>query len=226
MVLDPLNDGISRVELIDRLGDDLTIVNAARVSLGKSHNTFQENDIRLLGYLAKHNHWTPFGHPQIEFRIKMPIFVAREWYRHTIGFVRNEVSRRYVDDPPELYIPAAGAWRMRSNTKKQGSSKEIIEETGDLEFYGRRRQDDALLAYGHLLEIGVAPEMARMVLPQSMYTEFIETASLYAYARLCGLRISADSQQETRVYAEAISGILGILFPHSWAALTKGQQHE
>ena len=222
---DPLQDDISSVELITYMGNDLMVVNAARVSMNKIHEEFIDPAAtKLINYLAAHQHWTPFAHPQLQFRIKMPIFVAREWYRHTVGFARNEVSRRYVDFEPELYIPEYNTWRKRQTNLKQGSSSEIVEETPVLEFYGRRRQLDMLLAYARLLNDGVAPEMARMVLPQSMYTEFIETASLYAYARLCHLRISPDAQQEICRYAEAVSDIIEELFPVSWQALTKNNK--
>lgn len=214
---DPLADGISSVELIYHMGNDLMVVNAARVSFAKVSLKFKETDKGLIHYLAKHNHWTPFGHPQLQFRIKMPIFIAREWYRHNVGIVRNEVSRRYVDCTPELYIPKE--WRKRNPDKKQGSLEEFVPDINGLRFYGEQQQWDSLKAYECLLEMGVAPEMARMVLPQSMYTEFIETASLYAYARICGLRIAPDAQKETRKYAEAISEQIAPLYPVSWKEL-------
>ena len=109
------------VERLEVFGNDLTVVNAARVSFAKESHEFSEQDGKLIRYLAKHNHVTPFFHPQIRMRIKMPIFVAREWYRHQIGFARNEVSRRYVDSPPECYVPNAQDIRARDSNKKQGS---------------------------------------------------------------------------------------------------------
>jgi thymidylate synthase (FAD) len=211
----PLEDSISSVSLVDYMGSDLTVVNAARVSLDKFHISFQDNDTKLLKYMAEHGHWTPFAHPQLSFRIKMPIFVAREWFRHTVGLTRNEVSRRYVDTAPEIYFPKK--WRKRAEKKvKQGSSSETT-EWGIA--YMLEHLEVSLHFYQDLLENDVAPEMARMILPQSMYTEFIETGSLYAYARICKLRIAPDAQQETRKYAEAVFEHIQPLFPNSWEAL-------
>lgn len=226
--IDPLGDGISSVELLEVLGSDLTVVNAARVSLDK-HSEWQTDndgleylsfpDKGLIGYLADHNHWTPFGHPQLQFRVKMPIFVAREWFRHTIGFVRNEVSRRYVDHPPEFWLP--DEFRLRAAGIKQGSSSKTHEDS--VSIHGRRKllYARALKEYEYELSVGIAPEVARELLPQAMYTEFYETASLYAYARLYQLRISKDAQRETCAYAEAISSLIEPAFPVSWPALRK-----
>jgi thymidylate synthase (FAD) len=207
------------VELLDVFGNDLTVVNAARVSFAKESHDFTEQDGKLVRYLAKHNHVTPFFHPQIRMRIKMPIFVAREWYRHQIGFARNEVSRRYVDSPPECYIPKGEAIRARDPKLKQGSKTEAVEKS-DLAFETMSNAiESGMCEYKKLLAMGVAPEVARMVLPQSMYTEFIETGSLAAYARLCGLRLDPTAQKEIRDYAESVSSLLSKAFPVSWAAL-------
>jgi thymidylate synthase (FAD) len=215
--LDPLGDGISSVELLWVAGSDLEVVNDARESLDKEHEVFIEpDDSRLIRYLAQHHHWTPFAGSLAKFRIKMPIFVAREWYRHTVGFNRNEVSRRYVDSRPEVYAPRA--WRLRAPGVKQGSLETTI-ESATTDFYSRQRMFEAVDAYHALLDEGVAPEMARMVLPQSMYTEFREVASLYAYARLCQLRIAPNAQLETRKYAEAVSTFMEQQFPISWREL-------
>lgn len=214
-------DGIGFVELIDTFGNDLTVVNAARVSFAKESHEMTTRDERLISYLAEHNHVTPFFHPQARFRIKMPIFVAREWYRHQIGFARNEVSRRYVDTTPECWIPAAEELRARDPRLKQGSRPEPAEEAA--EWHGRLTEamGRAMALYEEMIAGGVAPEVARCVLPQSMYTEFIETGSLAAYARLCGLRISPDAQKEIRSYADGLRSLLVPRFPVSWPALTK-----
>ncbi len=174
-------------------------------------------DERLVNYLADHNHVTPFFHPQARFRIKMPIFVAREWYRHQIGFARNEVSRRYVDTEPEMYLPTCV--RERDVKLKQGSkatevplndqAHSIIKETNEL----------TNQAYKKLLLLNVAPEVARTILPQGMYTEFIETGSLAAYSRLCALRLDPSAQWEIRQYAAAVSSLMEEAFPVSWKAL-------
>ena len=214
-----LSDGIGFVELLETFGSDLTVVNAARVSFAKESTVMTPADSKLITYLAKHQHTSPFFHPQIRLRLKMPIFVAREWFRHTVGFARNEVSRRYVDSEVECYIPDAEMIRERDTNKKQGSKTTAVDNSE----YAREHIYDlthtAVGTYNKLLSENVAPEVARMVLPQSMYTEFIETASLFAYARLCKLRLGPDAQMEIRLYAQVLSGLLEKAFPVSWPAL-------
>ncbi len=207
------------VELLETFGDDLTVVNAARVSFAKESHELTEQDKKLIKYLAKHEHVTPFFHPQIRMRIKMPIFVAREWYRHQIGFARNEVSRRYVDAPPECYCPKGEDVRARDPKLKQGSKSEPVGEADIAERLIRLAVHNAETTYVTLLDKGVAPEIARMILPQCMYTEFIETGSLAAYARLCGLRLDPTAQKEIRDYATAVDTLMRERFPVSWAAL-------
>jgi thymidylate synthase (FAD) len=214
-------DGIGFVELLETFGDDLTVVNAARVSFDKVSTSLTEGDKKLIHYLAKHDHVSPFFHPQVRFRLKMPIFVAREWFRHTIGFARNEVSRRYVDTPPQCWIPAAAELRERDAKVKQGSKTTPVEESEEVHRVVKEQIESAMATYQSLLARGVAPEVARAVLPQSMYTEFIETASLAAVARLCHLRLGADAQKEIRDYAAAVNRCLESAFPVSWEALQK-----
>ena len=206
------------VELLHTFGNDLTVVNAARVSFHKESTHLDEKDEKLIKYLAEHNHVTPFFHPQAQFRIKMPIFVAREWYRHQIGFARNEVSRRYVDDPPECYLPPV--IRARDEKVKQGSKPEGVVEHSVAKAMIADINERACETYAELLALGVAPEVARTILPQGMYTEFIETASLAAYARLCKLRSDLTAQWEIRQYADAVRTLLLERFPVSWPALT------
>lgn len=212
-------DGTGSVELLGTFGDDLTVVNAARVSFAKESTVVDEKDVKLIKYLAKHNHITPFFHPQVRLRLKMPIFVAREWFRHTVGFARNEVSRRYVDTVPEYYMPGVGDLRERDTNKKQGSKSNAVEGEELWRACIKKNCDETVELYEELLENGVAPEVARGILPQSMYTEFIETGSLYAYARLCRLRTDPQAQLEIRQYAEALSKMLLEKFPVSWGAL-------
>ena len=207
------------IELLEVFGNDLTVVNAARVSFAKESKELTLGDEKLISYLAKHNHTSPFFHPQIRFRIKMPIFIAREWYRHTIGFARNEVSRRYVSDIPECWIPNASDLRQKDSNKKQGSKDESVEQADVLSDYIQSNIEGTISLYEHLLEEGVAPEVARCILPQSMYTEFIETGSIAAYARLCHLRLGADAQKEIRAYAGLVDACLMEAFPVSWKAL-------
>ena len=211
---------MASVELLECMGNDLMVVNAARVSFAKESSEFSQQDGKLISYLAKHHHTSPFFHPQIQFRLKMPIFVAREWYRHTIGFSRNEVSRRYVSDAPECWIPGIDQFRERDPKAKQGSRENEVESANEAHaiFYESVRQ--ATDAYEALLKMNVAPEIARCVLPQSMYTEFIETASLAAYARLYKLRTSPDAQREIQWYARMIGKFMEEKFPVSWKALT------
>lgn len=211
---------MAKVELLHVMGDDLMVVNAARVSFAKESTEFNDKDAKLVQYLAKHNHITPFFHPQIQFRIKMPIFVAREWYRHQIGFSRNEVSRRYVDTTPECWVTDVEDLRERDPKLKQGSRTTIIANAEMVHSWVDEHTQKSIELYERLLEQGVAPEIARTVLPQSMYTEFIETGSLAAYARLYKLRTSPDAQREIQKYARMIGDLIAEKFPISWAALT------
>ena len=202
---------------LTHMGDDLMVANAARTSLGKHHTEFTEADAKLIRYLARHKHNNPFFHPQIQLHIKAPIFVVRQWRTHQVGFARSEVSRRYVDSEPEFYMPEV--WRERAEGVKQGSKDAGVENQGAAEIAAAWVSIEAKQNYQNLLALGVAPEQARMVLPQSMYTEWVETGSLYAYAHLCGLRLAADAQDETRQLAQQVAAIIEPLFPESWAAL-------
>lgn len=209
------------VERLDVFGDDLTVVNAARVSFAKESSVLSMADEKLIRYLARNNHITPFFHPQVRFRLRMPIFVAREWFRHTVGFSRNEVSRRYVDSKPSYWKPV-DALRLRDKSVKQGSKDEL--HARENEILGRwcKLEAEVTEFYEELLGEGIAPEIARGILPQSMHTEFIETGSLYAYARLCKLRLDPHAQKEIREYAERISACLESHFPVSWKYLMEG----
>jgi len=209
-----------QVELLNHMGDDLTVVNAARVSMAKESTHLLGKDEKLILYLAKHNHWTPFSHVTFQFRLKMPIFVAREWFRHTVGVTRNEVSRRYVTDEPEFFTPSE--WRSKAEHVKQGSGG-AIDAPGKLceisDAYSKALEK-CVDGYETLLNCGVCPEQARMILPQSMMTEFIETGSLYAYARIWRLRTDSHAQKEIQYYAARVGEEIEKLCPVSWAALT------
>jgi thymidylate synthase (FAD) len=202
------------VNLIDFMGTDLSVVNAARVSFAKESNEFSDKDAKLINYLAKHNHWSPFGHASLQFRIKAPIFVARQLVKHQVGLVWNEVSRRYVDDEPEFYIPSE--WRLKADDKKQGSSDETIEYNlgSTLEF--------VKTTYQNMLKANIAPEMARMILPQNLYTEWYWSGTLMAFARVCNLRCKPDTQWETQQIANLIDIESKQHFPTSWRALRHG----
>lgn len=215
-----LNTGFVRLESC--MGSDLTVVNAARVSFGKRSESLTDADKRLIRYLADHKHWTPFAHPQVTFHIKLPIFVARQLMKSNVGVVYNEVSRRYVDSVPEVYIPEEMRGRPEKNIKqgsgeRLGANSEVAAH--DLYFAICR---ESVLAYNTLLKFGVAPEMARMVLPLSTYTEIWQTASLSAVHRICSLRLDPHAQWEIQQYAAAVDKIMAERFPISWAALSKG----
>jgi thymidylate synthase (FAD) len=212
------------MELLEVFGNDLTVVNAARVSFAKESTEFSGADEKLIKYLAKHNHVSPFFHPQLRFRFKMPIFVAREWYRHQIGFARNEVSRRYVDSTPECWIPSPDQIRERDPKLKQGSKENQVDNAEMVHEMMKTHTEVNVMLYEDLLSKGVAPEIARCILPQSMITEFIETGSLAAYARLYKLRTDPTAQQEIQRYAEMIGEIIEPLFPVSWKALTSASE--
>ncbi len=219
-----------KAELIDVMGDDLRVVNAARVSFDKESDwdypekfggwsqELAEKDIKLLNYLAKHNHWTPFSHVMITMRETVPIFVARQRFKHMVGFTYNEVSRRYVDTPPEFFIP--DEWRGKPINAKQGSSDEVIE---GVEGWYKHFLVDAERLYDNLIRKGVAPEQARMVLPQSMYTSYYVTGSLAAWARAYKLRVDPHAQKEIQDLAKSWGDIISNLpeLKYSWAALTQ-----
>ena len=215
-----------KAELIDVMGDDLRVVNAARVSFDKRKEVFDEKDEKLIHYLAKHNHFTPFTHPQITLRETVPIFVARQRFKHTVGLTYNEVSRRYVDDDPVIYTPET--WRSRPDgSVKQGSGDSIVETISQ---YGQEYSIHAAYAdlmcraeglYTSMIEAGVAPEQARMVLPQSMFTSYYVTGSLAAFANSYRLRIDSQAQKEIQELAAQWDKILRPIFPVSWEALTK-----
>ena len=205
------------VTYIDHMGTDLTVVNAARVSFDKHHEVITSGDNKLIAYLAKHGHWTPFSHCTATFRIKAPIFVARQLFKHKVGLTENEISRRYVDSEPEFYIPEV--WRGKAKNKKQGSSGIL----SDNEYIGEAVKsiyERAATMYDLLItKAGVAPEQARMVLPQGMFTEWFWTGSMSAWARICKLRISDDAQVESKGIAKMIDKECVKLWPISWSAL-------
>lgn len=209
------------VQLIDKMGSDLTVVNAARVSFGKNKEVFEASDEKLISFLARHNHWSPFAHCSVQFRIKAPVFVARQLVKHQVGLSWNEISRRYVDYEPEFYDP--DIWRARAEDKKQGSDEESNLEWIDRDTRtGRLHVEVYELAnknYKRMLEAGVAPEQARMILPQSMMTEWYWSGTLYAFARVCNLRCAKDTQLESRIVADSIDKFCNKEFPISWKYL-------
>jgi thymidylate synthase (FAD) len=236
-------DDIGHVCYVSHMGTDLTVVNSARVSFDKeshweidqdaqerlinSKSKFNDTDIqvlperdkKLIKYLASHNHWTPFAHPQITLRIKAPVSIRTQLFKHKVGFTENEVSRRYVNTSPEFYSPL---WRNSpTDGAKQGSSG-FVESTERLEFYNQESSNlyrYAFELYDKLIEDGIAPEQARFMLPQGMYTEWYWTGSLAAFARVCKQRTDKSAQWEVQEYAKGISQIISPLFPVSWQYL-------
>ena len=231
------------VTYVDHMGSDLSVVNAARVSFGKKSEALgmsgvegqpmtpilNDPDKKLINYLAKHKHMSPFGHAFVTFHVKAPIFVARQLVKHK--FLRwNEISRRYVDAVPEFYEP--DEWRGRADDKKQGSAGVVDiqksffivdpitdEEPQDTDRIPETLNEFIITAYRDLIIHGVCPEQARMVLPQSTMTEWYWSGSLDAFADMCNLRCKADTQYETTRVAECISLAMQSLFPLSWEAL-------
>ena len=250
-----------KVQLVDYMGSDLSVVNSARVSFNKKSKaesseikkidfygsgetlvtlpTLNKRDEKLIRYLARHNHWTPFAHTCITFHIKAPMFVARQLQKHQIGLVWNEVSRRYIKEEPEFYIPEE--WRYQAENVKQGSSDEFIKDD-DLdkkirtEYTSEYSWKDNLIPtpfqiteesksiYNVLLDIGICAEQARMVLPQNTYTEWYWTGSLFAFARVCKLRCAKDTQKESRDVANQIFDLCSEVYPVSWKYLMEKKE--
>tara|TARA_B100000131_G_scaffold163517_1_gene158134 strand:+ start:1680 stop:2438 length:759 start_codon:yes stop_codon:yes gene_type:complete len=250
-----------KVKLVDFMGSDLSVVNSARVSFNKKSKEksfetkkvefygvgdvlvelpqLKERDERLIRYLARHQHWTPFAHTCMTFHIKAPMFVARQLQKHQIGLVWNEVSRRYIKEDPKFYIP--DEWRYEAENVKQGSSDESIKDddldykikmeynddknwTDDLVLTPFEITDDAKTTYKALLDVGICPEQARMILPQNTYTEWYWTGSLFAFARVCKLRCARDTQKETRDIANQILSLCSEIYPVSWKYLTEKKE--
>ena len=206
-----------QVDYVDHLGGDINVVNAARVSFAKEVKEFDlEKDTKLINYLAKHNHFTPLAHTSVTIRVKAPIFMARQFVKHQIGLVWNEESRRYIDDEPEFYIP--NELRGRPVNAKQGSNG-ILESSDLFTDMIVAESSRCLDLYKRLLEGNVAPEQARMVLPQNTMTNWMWTGSLVAFARVVKLRTDSHAQQEAQELAKLINDVVAPLYPVSWKAL-------
>ena len=210
------------IELLDHQGNDNTVANTARVSMQfggtwaalPDNYTVEQRD-KLIKYLAKNQHTSPFRHNSVTIRINVPIFLARQLGKHQVGMSWNEVSRRYVDDQPQFFYPEQ--WRSRpTGSIKQGSGTHMIPEAAD--YYDKAVQY-TLDTYRGMLDMGVAPELARMVLPQSMMTEVVWTGSIMAFAHVYKLRADGHAQVEAQEFAKELDTIIRPLFPCSWSAL-------
>lgn len=222
-----MSSSVITVELLDHMGSDKAICNAARVSFDKDREggwgssdlplPLETKDARLIRYLADHGHWTPFAHAMVTVRVTAPIAVRTQCFKHKIGLTENEVSRRYVATPPEVYYPPTWRGRPHGNIK-QGSGDPVPMQRESAWEYDKS-VGNALLAYDRLIDMGVCPEQARLVLPQGMMTKWIWTGSLPAFARFYRLRTSPDAQAETRAVAVQVGAIIEPLFPAAWRAL-------
>lgn len=221
MKINCLNQG--SVELMNHTHNgDLLVVNAARCSFDKQHEVFnEESDVRLINYLAKHKHLLPFRHPSASLRIEAPIYVLRQLGKHQVGFSWSEVSRRYIKRGPHFHYPMPEEWRLASDDIKQGSLEDSLPEAAagkvDKEVDNFYVYADKL--YAKLLDEGVCPEQARMVLPQSMLTTTVTTGTLLGWHHLFTQRTEEHTQRETQEYAKAVGNLLSNLFPISWEAL-------
>lgn len=219
-----------KVDLVDYMGNDSSVSNSARVSFNKWKDTFDDNDTKLIKYLASHKHMTPFRHTQVQLRCKAPIFLVRQLGKHQAGLSWNEVSRRYVKTEPEFFIP--DHWRSApEGSIKQGSGDDYV----DILYYTNTLRgentksfyksyiEDSLFLYNLMLENNIAPEMARMVLPQSMLTEWIWSGNLLAFAHVYKERSSSGAQAEAQEFAKELDKIIRPLFPVAWSALVDGE---
>lgn len=205
------------ISLVDSMGSDLSVVNAARVSFDKVSEEFDGKDEKLVQYLAKHKHMTPFRHNAIQIRCKAPIFIARQLGKHQAGLSWNEVSRRYVDSEPDFFVPEA--WRKRPGKSIKQGSTGVVQPQNIHRLAYHENMEASIIYYNKLLEAGVAPEMARMVLPQSMLTEWYWTGNLLSFMHVYNERVEEGAQLEAQAFGHELGAILKELFPVSFEAL-------
>lgn len=210
------------VTLLDHMGDDNSVVDAARVSMDRESSQFTpEQNHKLIKYLAEHNHWSPFAHTSVTVRMSAPIAIHAQVMKHTVGFAHNTVSRRYVNTTPKLFIPEFR--EAPTGSVKQGSGA-VIADKEDQEYLQQAYRlicQFSIQTYEYLIEEGIAPEQARFVLPQGVLTEWISTGSLYAWARFYNLRTDPHAQYEIQQLAQQVGDIMTTLYPVSWKALTE-----
>lgn len=209
------------VELVNFMGDDSSVSNSARVSFNKWKESFDENDEKLIKYLADHKHLTPFRHNQVQIRCKAPIFLVRQLGKHQVGLSWNEVSRRYVKTEPEFFYP--DGWRSKpEGSIKQGSGESLVKMLGDyadIESCYDNFVNHSIYIYNEMLDSGVAPELARMVLPQSMLTEWVWSGNILAFAHVYKERIASGAQEEAKFFAKELDEVIRPLYPVAWSAL-------
>lgn len=222
------------VEVIDKLGSDLTVVNSARVSFGKRKEKFDDNDRKLIRFLARNKHWSPFRHLMVQFHVKAPEFVMRQWYKHVVGIETssssqtkdhawNEISGRYVP-VTEFYMPEN--WRKQSANNKQASEGSVDDQQATAEIF-KTAMADIMQSYQKLLDNGVAKEQARMILPLNQYTEVYWTASFQAIMNFIDLRDEATAQWEIREYAKAMKELMSDIYPETtkiWFEVNRGPE--
>lgn len=215
------------VELVDHHGSDLLVVNAARVSFAKESEKFNGKDAKLINYLAREKHVLPFRHPQITLRCRASIPIARQLGKHQVGLSWSEESRRYIDSPPTFFYPEA--WRKRAENVKQGSSDEVVTRMrfsnnvesweGEVADFYQLHIEQSEQLYDSMLQSGVAPELARLVLPQAMEVNWVWTGSLLSYYQMYKLRSESHAQLEAQHFANQLKAVVSPLYPVSWAAL-------
>lgn len=211
-----------KVELIDHMGSDLAVVNAARVSFAKESKEFVEQDAKLISYLAKHDHWTPFAHTAIQLRVAAPVPIRTQCFKHKVGLVENEESRRYISTRPEIYVPEFFRLKPEGSIKQGSAGIHPYSEYYRVAYESQTEQ--AVELYMNMIGNGVCPEQARFVLPQGAIVNWIWTGNLIAFANFYNKRTEATAQKEVGDVAHPVGEIISQLFPVSWAALTQGEQ--
>lgn len=217
--------GSIKVELLDYMGDDLAVSNAARVSFAKENSKFDsEKDARLINYLAKHDHWTPFAHTAVKFRVAAPVPIRTQCFKHKIGMVENEESRRYISTTPEIYIPE----RFRSKPEgsvKQGSGGVHHNNQEWIKIY-KDTTEACIDWYIKMIEDGVCPEQARFILPQGVIVNWIWTGNLVSFANFYLKRTDSHAQKEVQDVAYQVGKLIEGIFPVSWSALTSIEEKQ
>lgn len=223
-----------KAELLDYMGTDLDVVNAARVSFSKQSqwenehwdhpdfeipNYLKEADVKLINYLAKHDHWTPFAHTALKFRCSAPVPIRTQAFKHKIGMVENEESRRYISSTPEVFVPEFFRSKPEGSIKQGSGEKHPMSNLLISEY--EELVNSCVAKYEQLIGLGVCPEQARFILPQGAIVNWIWTGNLVSFANFYLKRTDPNAQHEVRVLAESVGKQIAEIFPVSWEALTK-----